>query len=142
MSALAAPTVSEQTIRQTIARQVRQLVALRQQDAAFVPGQSSVPYSGRVYDAKEVVNLVESALDFWLTLGPRGEELERRLARYVGTRSAALVNSGSSANLLALTALTSPKLRRALRDGDEVVTVAAAVYIGGVAVTSFARLRR
>ena len=126
MSALAAPTVSEQTIRQTIARQVRQLVALREAEASFVPGQSSVPYSGRVYDAKEVVNLVESALDFWLTLGPRGEELERRLARYVGTRSAALVNSGSSANMLALTALTSPKLRRALRDGDEVVTVAAA----------------
>jgi CDP-6-deoxy-D-xylo-4-hexulose-3-dehydrase len=95
-------------------------------DGAFVPGESPVPVSGRVYDADEMVSLVDSALDFWLTTGRFAKKLERGLARYVGTRHALLCNSGSSANLLALSALTSPRLgRRRLVDGDEVITVAA-----------------
>jgi CDP-6-deoxy-D-xylo-4-hexulose-3-dehydrase len=91
----------------------------------FVPGQSKVPYAGRVFDEKEVVAAVEAALDFWLTLGPQGDAFERELAAWVGTRHAVLVNSGSSANLLALASLTSPQLERPLRPGDEVLTVAA-----------------
>ncbi len=91
-----------------------------------MPGQTPVPVSGRVFDAEEVVTLVESALDFWLTTGRFAAQLERGLASFVGLRHAILCNSGSSANLLALSALTSERLgERALRPGDEVLTVAA-----------------
>src|SRR5580693_5280576 len=93
----------------------------------FVPGVSPVPVSGKVIDGADVSAVVDSALDGWFTTGRFGETFERNLARFVGVRSAALVNSGSSANLVALTALTSPKLGdRRLKPGDEVVTVAAA----------------
>jgi CDP-6-deoxy-D-xylo-4-hexulose-3-dehydrase len=92
----------------------------------FVPGESAVPVSGRVFDAEEMVTLVESALDFWLTSGRYAAELEKGLRKFVGLRHAMLCNSGSSANLLALSALTSPKLAgRRLKPGDEVLTVAA-----------------
>jgi len=93
---------------------------------AFVPGESAVPVSGKVFDAEELQLLVDASLDFWLTSGRYAEQFERELARFMGVRSAALVNSGSSANLIALSALTSPKLgERRLRPGDEVITVAA-----------------
>jgi CDP-6-deoxy-D-xylo-4-hexulose-3-dehydrase len=92
---------------------------------AFVPGSTPVPVSGKVLDADDFVALVDSSLDGWLTAGRFTEKFQRNLARYVGARSAVFVNSGSSANLLALTALTSPKLgKRALKAGDEVLTVA------------------
>jgi CDP-6-deoxy-D-xylo-4-hexulose-3-dehydrase len=92
----------------------------------FIPGESDVPVSGKVLDADDYVALVEASLDGWLTAGRFHEEFERRLARYVGVRNALFVNSGSSANLLALSGLTSPKLgKRALKSGDEVITVAA-----------------
>jgi CDP-6-deoxy-D-xylo-4-hexulose-3-dehydrase len=92
---------------------------------AFVPGSTPVPVSGKVLDADDFVALVDSSLDGWLTAGRFTEKFQRSLARYVGARSAVFVNSGSSANLLALTALTSPKLgKRALKPGDEVLTVA------------------
>jgi CDP-6-deoxy-D-xylo-4-hexulose-3-dehydrase len=94
--------------------------------AAFTPGVSPVPYAGRVFDADEVEAGVASMLDFWLTLGPEGEAFERELAAMLGVRNSILVNSGSSANLLAFSALTSPKLGdRRLAPGDEVITVAA-----------------
>ena len=93
---------------------------------AFVPGESAVPVSGKVFDAEELELLVDSALDFWLTAGRYAARFESEFARLVGVRSASLVNSGSSANLIALSALTSPKLgERRLRPGDEVITVAA-----------------
>ena len=93
---------------------------------AFVPGESAVPVSGKVFDAQELELLVDSALDFWLTAGRYAAEFESEFARFLGVRSASLVNSGSSANLIALSALTSPKLGdRRLRPGDEVITVAA-----------------
>jgi CDP-6-deoxy-D-xylo-4-hexulose-3-dehydrase len=83
-------------------------------------------YAGRVFDEEEVANLVDSALEFWLTAGRYAEEFERRLAEWLGVGHCALVNSGSSANLLAFMALTSPLLgERAVRRGDEVITVAA-----------------
>ncbi len=93
----------------------------------FVPGESPVPVSGRVFDAGDVQSLVDSSLDFWLTTGRFAAQFERQFARWFGIRTATLVNSGSSADLLAVTALTSPKLGdRRLMPGDEVITVAAA----------------
>ena len=92
----------------------------------FEPGISSIPVSGKVIDADDVSAVVDSALDAWFTTGRYAEDFERKLAAFVGVRCASLVNSGSSANLLALTALTSPKLGdRRLMPGDEVITVAA-----------------
>lgn len=92
----------------------------------FQPGISSVPVSGKVIDAADLSAVVDSALDCWFTTGRFAEDFERKLARFVGVRSASLVNSGSSANLVALSALTSPKLGdRRLMPGDEVITVAA-----------------
>ena len=93
---------------------------------AFVPGSSPVPVSGRVFDEQELEFLVDSALDFWLTTGRFADQFEREFAKFCGVREAVLVNSGSSANLLAVTALTSHKLGdRRLRPGDEVITLAA-----------------
>lgn len=92
----------------------------------FVPGISVVPVSGKVIDAADMSAVVDSALDGWFTTGRWAKDFERKLARFFGLRSASLVNSGSSANLVALSALTSPKLGdRQLKPGDEVITVAA-----------------
>ncbi len=94
--------------------------------AEFKPGQSAVPVSGKVIDGSDLSAVVDAALDCWFTTGRFAEEFERKLARFVGVRCASLVNSGSSANLLAISALTSPKLGdRRLQPGDEVITVAA-----------------
>jgi CDP-6-deoxy-D-xylo-4-hexulose-3-dehydrase len=92
----------------------------------FVPGQSDIPVSGKVYGASELRTLVDASLDFWLTTGRYNAEFERRLAEVLGVRHTLTVNSGSSANLIALSSLTSPLLGdRALKPGDEVITVAA-----------------
>src|SRR5215471_13113968 len=92
----------------------------------FIPGVTPVPVSGKVIDGADVSAVVDSALDAWFTTGRFAGVFERNLARLVGVRSASLVNSGSSANLVALSALTSPKLGdRRLKPGDEVITVAA-----------------
>ena len=94
--------------------------------AEHAPFNGNVPYAGRVFDPDEVEAAVSSTLDFWLTLGPEGEAFESELAAQLGVHKSLLVNSGSSANLLAFTALTSPKLGdRRLRPGDEVITCAA-----------------
>jgi CDP-6-deoxy-D-xylo-4-hexulose-3-dehydrase len=109
---------------------IRQMVGEYHQEAfpqqTFIPGVTPVPISGRVFDHEEIELLVESALDFWLTTGRFASEFERQFARFFGIRSASLVNSGSSANLLAITALTSHQLGDdRLKPGDEVITVAA-----------------
>ena len=92
----------------------------------FEPGKDTVHYAGRVFDADELVKLVDASLDFFLTASRYADQFESTFADYFGLASASLVNSGSSANLVALTALTSPKLgERRLQPGDEVVTVAA-----------------
>ena len=95
--------------------------------APFVPGQTPVPYAARVFDANEVEAAVGATLDFWLTLGPEGAAFEQELAALLGVKHSLLVNSGSSANLLAFSALTTHKLPAAKRiqPGDEVITVAA-----------------
>lgn len=93
----------------------------------FEPGKTPVPYAGRVFADDEVAAGVNAMLDFWLTLGPEGEGFERELAQFLGVRRSLLVNSGSSANLLALSALTSAKLpaEKRVRPGDEIITCAA-----------------
>jgi Predicted pyridoxal phosphate-dependent enzyme apparently involved in regulation of cell wall biogenesis len=92
----------------------------------FVPGKDMIPFAGRIYDEKEMVNLVDSSLDFWLTTGRYAEEFERRFAEIMNQRYCMIVNSGSSANLVAVSALTSPLLKsERLKEGDEVITVAA-----------------
>lgn len=91
----------------------------------FEEGQR-IPYASRVYDSAEMVNLVDSALEFWLTAGRYTDEFEKKMAEYLGVKFCALVNSGSSANLIAFMALTSPLLgERAIQRGDEIITVAA-----------------
>jgi CDP-4-dehydro-6-deoxyglucose reductase, E1 len=116
---------SEYDLRHEILELTRRLVRQRQANQSYKPG-DTVPYAGRVYDEQEVAAAVGSMLDFWLTLGPEGEAFERELAAYLGVRSSTLVNSGSSANLVAISALTSHKLgERRLRPGDEVITAAA-----------------
>lgn len=94
------------------------------QNKGFKEGQR-IPYASRVYDSREMVNLVDSSLEFWLTSGRYTDQFEKDLAKYLGVKSCALVNSGSSANLLAFMTLTSPLLGdRAVCPGDEVITVA------------------
>ena len=93
----------------------------------FTPGETVVPYAGRVFTEDEVEAAVGSTLDFWLTLGPEGEAFEKELAAFLGVKYSLLVNSGSSANLIALSALTTHKLpaHKRIMPGDEVITVAA-----------------
>ena len=111
-------------------RQILELVAdycnkYHNQNKDFTEG-DRIPYASRVYDSEEMVNLVDSALEFWLTSGRYTDEFERALAEYLGVRYCSLVNSGSSANLIAFMVLTSPLLGdRQIRRGDEVITVAA-----------------
>ena len=113
-------------VRQEILKLSAEYFSLAFPQSEFIPGQSPVPVSGKVLDETDLRSVVDSALDAWFTTGRFAEEFERKLARFVGVRSASLVNSGSSANLVALSALTSPKLgERRLRPGDEVITVAA-----------------
>ncbi|MFM6972293.1 MAG: DegT/DnrJ/EryC1/StrS family aminotransferase, partial [Alphaproteobacteria bacterium] len=91
----------------------------------FIPSQSSVPVSGKVYDHTDLQNLVEASLDFWLTAGRFNAEFEKSLANYLQVRQVLTCNSGSSANLIALSALTSNLLKdKALKAGDEVITCA------------------
>lgn len=112
--------------KQRILAEVRELIRERLATQTFVPGQSMVRYAGRVYDSEEVVNLVDASLDFWLTAGRYAEEFENRIAEQFGANDGILVNSGSSANLVAVSALTSGLLGdRRLRPGDEVITAAA-----------------
>lgn len=111
--------------REAVLEGVRAYAEVSLAQRGFVPGESTVPVSGKVLDADDLVALVDSSLDGWLTAGRWTNEFQATLADYVGTRSASFVNSGSSANLAALSALTSPKLgKRRLKPGDEVVTVA------------------
>lgn len=119
----------EQQLKQEILEKTKEyyeLVHKPQQEKKFVDGTSRVNYAGRVFDEKEMINLVDSSLDFWLTYGSYSKEFEKKLADFLGVRWTFLVNSGSSANLLAFYALTSPLLReRQIKRGDEVITVAA-----------------
>ena len=119
-------TESLEEIRQQILALSRRYQEKRSEPRPFVPGESNVPVSGKVIDANDLSSVVDASLDGWFTTGRWAKEFERKLARFVGVRSASFVNSGSSANLVALSALCSPRLGdRQLKPGDEVITVAA-----------------
>lgn len=117
----------EQGLREQIFQAVTQYYEIKhkKEDRLFQAGER-ISYGGRVFNEKEIVNLVDSALDFWLTTGKYAEKFERDFAKFLGVKHCSLTNSGSSANLLAFMALTSPKLgERRIKRGDEVITVAA-----------------
>jgi CDP-6-deoxy-D-xylo-4-hexulose-3-dehydrase len=113
-------------LREQILNLVRRYYSEQFAGKTFDPGHDLVHFAGRVFDAEELVNLVDASLDFYLTANRYAEQFEAAFAEYLDTSNALLVNSGSSANLVAVTALTSPKLgERRLKPGDEVLTVAA-----------------
>ncbi len=120
------PAVLARLHRVLCTQEARSYSEVAHRSAPFVPGRTPVPPSGKVIGARELELLVESSLDGWLTTGRFNDAFERKLGHYLQRRHARTTNSGSSANLLAMTALTSPLLReRALKPGDEVITVAA-----------------
>jgi CDP-6-deoxy-D-xylo-4-hexulose-3-dehydrase len=117
---------SAEDLRQTILQSVRGYYRAKFAGRIFDPSRDLVHYAGRVFDEEELCNLVDASLDFFLTANRYAERFEAEFAEYFSLSNALLVNSGSSANLVALTALTSPKLgERRLKPGDEVITVAA-----------------
>ncbi|WP_340024912.1 lipopolysaccharide biosynthesis protein RfbH [Paenibacillus sp. FSL K6-1096] len=114
------------SLREQILELTGQFYGSRWPGRSFVAGRDYVPVSGKVFDGEELINLVDASLDFHLTAGRYTAEFERRFSQIMGKKHTLLVNSGSSANLLAVAALTSPQLgERRLRPGDEVITVAA-----------------
>lgn len=119
---------SSESLKKEILDKVREYYSAveNEKDKSFIPGKSRVNYAGRVYNEDEMIRLVDSSLEFWLTYGRYSAEFEKKLASYLGVKFSFLVNSGSSANLLAFMSLTSPLLKeRAVNRGDEVITVAA-----------------
>lgn len=110
-----------ETLRQSILAQVADYYQQVHADRSFTPGESKVQYAGRVYDAQEMQNMVSAVLDFWLTAGPYAAEFEKKLGNFLGVREVIPVNSGSSANLVAVTTLCSKQLRAPLKPGDEVI---------------------
>ncbi len=118
--------MSEEQARQDILKAVRDYCDTYHNKQTEYKEGDRIPYASRVYDSEEMVNLVDSALEFWLTAGRYADEFERELGKYLGVKHVSLVNSGSSANLLAFMTLTSPLLGdRRIERGDEVITVAA-----------------
>jgi CDP-4-dehydro-6-deoxyglucose reductase, E1 len=123
---LSSSAAQEEELRNKVFAATKDYYAHKFQAREFIPGQTYVPVSGKVFDERELVNLVDSSLDFWLTTGRYALEFEEKFAQWMGVKHCLLVNSGSSANLVALAALTSPKLGdKRLVPGDEVITVAA-----------------
>lgn len=117
--------MTEKEARESILEQVKEYCNQYHNQKVYQEG-DRIPYASRVYDSREMVNLVDSALEFWLTAGRYTDEFERKLSEYLGVKYCSLVNSGSSANLIAFMALTSPLLGdRRINRGDEVITVAA-----------------
>ena len=118
--------LAETADREAIFNLVREFEATHRGTKPFEPGKTAIPPSGKLIDAEELVAMVDASLDGWLTAGRYNAEFERRLARFIGVKHVLTVNSGSSANLVAFTCLTSPKLGdRAIKKGDEVISVAA-----------------
>lgn len=117
--------INEVKLRKKIFKHVKEINKLRKHQDKFVEGETYINYAGRVYDETEMISLVDSSLDFWLTAGRYAQQFEKELAGFIGTKYCLLTNSGSSANLLAISALTSPLLKeRRLLPGDEVITTA------------------
>jgi CDP-6-deoxy-D-xylo-4-hexulose-3-dehydrase len=117
---------SLEQLQQEIFDRVARYYQVAHAERPFVPGETRLGYAGRVWDEREMINMVDAILEFWLTAGRYAKEFERRLGDFVKVREVIPVNSGSSANLVAITALTSHKLERPLKPGDEVITPAVA----------------
>lgn len=115
---------TKEELRKEILDRVKDIYALRKSQEQFIPGKTKVHYAGMVFDEKEMMAVIDSALDFWLTLGKQGIEFQKRFSEYLGMKHALVVNSGSSANLLAVGALCSPNIKNPMRPGDEVITTA------------------
>ena len=116
----------EKELRKQIQELTREFYKERFEKREFSPGKSRLNYAGRVFDEKELVNAVDASLDFWLTEGRFSEQFAEKISNFLGIEHVLLTNSGSSANLLAFSALTSEKLGdRRLKPGDEVISVAA-----------------
>jgi CDP-6-deoxy-D-xylo-4-hexulose-3-dehydrase len=111
-------------VQREIFERIARYYRLAHAERTFVPGETRVGYAGRVWDEREMINMVDAVLEFWLTAGRYAREFERRLGDFLDVREVIPVNSGSSANLVAITALTSSKLERPLRPGDQVITPA------------------
>jgi CDP-6-deoxy-D-xylo-4-hexulose-3-dehydrase len=116
----------EKQLRKEVSEKVKEIYDLRKKEEKFVPGESKVNYSGRVFDEREIQVLVDNSIDFWLTLGEKGKEFGRRFSKYLGLEKVVVCNSGSSANLLAVSSLCSPTIDSPLKKGDEIITTAAA----------------
>jgi CDP-6-deoxy-D-xylo-4-hexulose-3-dehydrase len=126
MKAMQAECTDEAQLRDEILGLVARYAKIAHAPRRFIPGETPIPASGKVVGAPELQHMVEASLDGWLTAGRFNEAFEKRLARFLGIKHVLTTNSGSSANLLAVSALTSPQLgKRALKPGDEVITVAA-----------------
>jgi CDP-6-deoxy-D-xylo-4-hexulose-3-dehydrase len=111
-------------LRQEIFERVARYYQIAHAERTFIPGETRLGYAGRVWDEREMINMVDAILEFWLTAGRYAQEFERRLGDFLDVREVIPVNSGSSANLVAITALMSRKLKRPLQPGDEVITPA------------------
>lgn len=116
----------EQELKQEVLYSIEEIYKLRKKSKEFIPGVTYIPASGKIVDGDDLASLIDASLDMWLTSGRYGDEFEREFSKFLGLKYTSLVNSGSSANLVAVTALTSHKLGdRGLQKGDEVITVAA-----------------
>ncbi|MDO8733926.1 MAG: aminotransferase class V-fold PLP-dependent enzyme, partial [Elusimicrobiota bacterium] len=116
---------SEKISRKKIFDEIKKIYLLKKEREKYIYGKSHINYAGRVYDENEIINLVDASLDFWLTAGRYAQKFEKKFAKFLGLKNCFLVNSGSSANLVAISALTSPFLKeKRLKPGDEVITTA------------------
>ena len=113
-----------QSVRNEIDKNVKEFFNLKHKKHDFIPEISSIPVNGRVFDENEILKLVDASLEFWLTDGDYSEEFSNKLSDFIGVKHVRLVNSGSSANLVALSALTSTKIKNKISAGDEVITSA------------------
>ena len=112
------------TLRGEIFEKIAEFYSLEHGEKPFVPGQTKIHYAGRVYDEREMLAMVDAVLEFWLTMGRHAEEFEKELGKFLGVSEVVFVNSGSSANLLAVATLCSKELKGHLEEGDEVITPA------------------
>ena len=117
--------ITKDDLKSKIFELVRDYHSFAHSQRDFVPGETKVPYAGRVFDSDELVTGVDSMLDFWLTSGPYANQLETKMKEYFDASQCLLVNSGSSANLLMLATLCSRNVKNRLKPGDEVITPAA-----------------
>jgi CDP-6-deoxy-D-xylo-4-hexulose-3-dehydrase len=115
---------TEENLREEILERVKEIYCLRKENEKFIPGETRLNYAGRVFDENEMVAVVDSALDFWLTLGVKGRQFCDDFSKYMGVKHCLVTNSGSSSNLIALSALCSKAIKNPMKHGDEVITTA------------------